>query len=147
MKTVVTESDHMEIPLLVPIGVVHSSLVSRKDCPRQGWDDAPEAWLEIDAAFAAGLEGIAPGRELIILTWLHLAERDVLQVSPRDTPDDVFKGVFTTRSPDRPNPIGLHRVEVLEVEDSGRLRVGPLEALDGTPIIDIKPVLRRSVDS
>ncbi len=147
MKTVVRESDRMEIPSLTPIGVVHSSLVSRQGCPRQGWEGAPEAWLEIDPAFAEGLEGIAPGRELIILTWLHLAERDVLKVSPRDTPNDVFKGVFTTRSPDRPNPIGLHRVEVLEVEDGGRLRVEPLEAIDGTPVIDIKPVLRRSTDS
>lgn len=147
MKTIMNESDYMEIPSLMPIGVVHSSLLSRKDCPRQGWHGAPEAWLEIDPAFAEGLQGIAPGRELIILTWLHLAERDVLQVSPRDTPDDVYKGVFTTRSPDRPNPIGLHRVEVFEVEGGGRLRVGPLEALDGTPIIDIKPVRRRSKDS
>ncbi len=137
----------MKAQSLQPIGVVRSSLTSRQECPHQGWDGAPEAWLEIDPAFADGLEGIAPGRELIVLTWLHLALRDVLKVSPRDTPGDVYKGVFTTRSPDRPNPIGLHRVEVFEVDHGGRLRVGPLEALDGTPIIDIKPVLRRSKDS
>ena len=123
-----------------PIGVVRSELVSREMAPLQGDEGAPEALLELNAAVAQGLSGIATGDELIVLTWLHLAQRDVLQVNPRGRPEAMLKGVFATRSPDRPNPIGLHRVEVLEVQGL-RLRVAPMEAIDGTPIVDVKPVL------
>ena len=104
---------------------------------------APEAWLELTSLTAPGLMGIAPGDELIVLTWLHLAERDVLQVHPRGDQSRPLKGVFATRSSDRPNPVGLHRVSVLEFMDH-KLRVAPLEAIDGTPIVDIKPVCKGS---
>lgn len=106
----------------------------------QGDEGAPEAWLELTTAAAPGLIGIQPGDEFILLTWLHLAERDVLQVHPRGDLNRPLTGVFATRSPDRPNPIGLHRVSVLEVSEQ-KLRVAPLEAIDGTPIVDIKPAL------
>jgi tRNA-Thr(GGU) m(6)t(6)A37 methyltransferase TsaA len=127
-----------------PIGFVRSELKQLEDAPMQGDEGAPEAWLELTVSAAPGLMGIQPGDELIVLTWLHLAERDVLQVHPRGDINRPLTGVFATRSPDRPNPIGLHRVSVLEVAE-GRVRVAPLEAIDGTPIIDIKPVLAGSV--
>ena len=106
----------------------------------QGDEGAPEAWLEIFSAAVQGLTGIQVGDELVLLTWLHLAERDVLQVHPRGDLNRPLTGVFATRSPDRPNPIGLHYVLVLQVGEHS-LRVAPLEAIDGTPIVDIKPVL------
>ena len=122
-----------------PIGVIRSSLKRLEDAPMQGDEGAPEAWLELTSGAEPGLMGIKAGDELIILTWLHLAQRDVLQVHPRGDINRPLSGVFATRSPDRPNPVGLHRVSVLEV--SGRkLRVAPLEAIDGTPIGDIKSV-------
>ena len=125
-----------------PIGFVRSALTRLEDAPMQGDEGAPEAWLELTPQAAPGLLGIQPGDELIVLTWLHLAERDVLQVHPRGDLSRPLTGVFATRSPDRPNPIGLHRVSVLEVADARqKLRVAPLEAIDGTPVIDIKPVL------
>jgi tRNA-Thr(GGU) m(6)t(6)A37 methyltransferase TsaA len=127
---------------LEPIGVVRSELTSREAAPLQGDEGAPEAWLELTEREAQGLAGIVAGDELIVLTWLHQARRDVLQVHPRGRLDAPLMGVFATRSPDRPNPIGLHRVTVLEVA-AQRLRVAPLEAIDGTPIVDIKPVLGR----
>jgi len=129
---------------LRPIGIVRSSLRSREGCPKQGWEGAPDAWLEIYSAFTEALEGIAVGSDILILTWLHKGRRDLLRVHPRGNPDKPLRGVFATRSPDRPNPIGLHRAEVLKFEESGRIMVRPLEALDGTPIIDIKPVLPES---
>jgi tRNA-Thr(GGU) m(6)t(6)A37 methyltransferase TsaA len=125
-----------------PIGVVRSELTSREVAPLQGDEGAPEAWLELTAQVAPGLTGVAAGDELIVLTWLHRASRDVLQVHPRGRLDAPLAGVFATRSPDRPNPIGLHRVTVLEVAER-QLRVASLEAIDGTPIVDIKPVLGR----
>ncbi len=128
-----------------PIGVVRSSLTRREDAPRQGDEGAPDAWLEIDPSFESALAGIAPGDALLVLTWFHLADRDVLTVHPRNDPDRPLAGVFATRSPDRPNPIGLHRVTVLEI-DGVRLHVEPLEAIDGTPIVDLKAVLNRSDD-
>lgn len=131
---------------LRPIGTVRSALRRREDCPHQGYEGAPEAWVELDPALADGLDGITPGCEVILLTWLHKGRRDVLKVHPRGRMEDPPRGVFLTRSPDRPNPIGLHRVEVLEVEPPARIRVCPLEALDGTPVIDIKPVLSKSAD-
>lgn len=123
-----------------PIGTVRSELRRLEDAPMQGDEGAPEAWLELTTAAAPGLIGIQLGDELILLTWLHLAERDVLQVHPRGDLNRPLTGVFATRSPDRPNPIGLHRVSVLEVSEQ-KLRVAPLEAIDGTPIVDIKPAL------
>ena len=134
----------MRSPLytIEPIGFVRSELTRLEDAPMQGDEDAPEAWLELSPKVTPGLSGIQAGDELIVLTWLHLAQRDVLQVHPRGDPNRPLTGVFATRSPDRPNPVGLHRVSVLEVADAERkLRVGPLEAIDGTPIVDIKPVL------
>ncbi len=113
----------------------------------QGSEGAPEAWVEIDPAFADALAGVANGDEVILLTWLHLSRRDVLKVHPRGDPAKPLAGVFATRSPDRPNPIGLHRVHVLETDAPARLRVSPLEALDGTPVVDIKPVLSGPVDA
>lgn len=126
-----------------PVGMVHSELTRRENAPRQGDKGAPEAWLEIYPKVADGLVGIDVGDELMLLTWLHLAHRDVLQVHPRGDHNRPLRGVFSTRSPDRPNPVGLHRVIVLEITEH-RLRVAPLEAIDGTPIVDLKPVLRES---
>jgi tRNA-Thr(GGU) m(6)t(6)A37 methyltransferase TsaA len=126
-----------------PVGVVRSTLTRLEDAPMQGDEDTPEAWLELTPSAAPGLMGIKPGDELIVLTWLHLAERDVLQVHPRGDVNRPLTGVFATRSPDRPNPIGLHRVTVLYVVEQ-KLRVAPLEAIDGTPIVDIKPVLAQN---
>lgn len=125
---------------LAPIGHVRSSLSVLETAPLQGDEGAPEAWLELSPEAAPGLEGLAVGDALIILTWLHQARRDILQVHPRKATSGPLRGVFATRSPDRPNPIGLHSVILLE-QAGPRLRVGPLEAIDGTPILDIKPVL------
>jgi tRNA-Thr(GGU) m(6)t(6)A37 methyltransferase TsaA len=125
---------------LHPIGVVRSPLRALEHAPCQGNEDAPDAWLVLRDDIAAGMEGIAVGDDVILLTWLHQADRGVLQTHPRNDPNLPLTGVFATRSPDRPNPIGLHRVRVLEVRP-GEVKVGPLEAIDGTPVIDIKPVL------
>lgn len=110
----------------------------------QGDEGAPEAWIELTPQAAPGLMGITVGDKLLVLTWLHLAERDVLQVHPRGDLSRPLTGVFATRSPDRPNPVGLHRVVVLEIAEQ-KLRVAPLEAINGTPIVDIKPVLAGSI--
>jgi tRNA-Thr(GGU) m(6)t(6)A37 methyltransferase TsaA len=130
----------LTIYTIEPIGVVRSELTRLEAAPMQGDEGAPEAWLELTPLAAQGLMGIMPGDELIVLTWLHLAQRDVLQVHPRGDLNRPLTGVFATRSPDRPNPVGLHRVSVLEVTEQ-KLRTAPLEAIDGTPIVDIKPVL------
>ena len=130
--------------MIEPIGIVRSKLTRLEHAPMQGDEGAPEAWLELSSQAAPGLMGIKVGDNLLVLTWLHMADRHVLQVHPRGDLNRPLTGVFATRSPDRPNPVGLHRVSVLEVMD-GKLRVAALEAIDGTPIIDIKPVL--SVDS
>jgi tRNA-Thr(GGU) m(6)t(6)A37 methyltransferase TsaA len=121
--------------IIEPIGYVRSALTRLEDAPMQGEEGAPAAWLELSETVAPALLGIRPGDALILLTWLHLARRDVLQVHPRDDLTRPLTGVFVTRSPDRPNPIGLHVVTVLEVAGN-RLRVAPLEAIDGTPIVD-----------
>lgn len=131
---------------LHPIGVIHSDLTTREDAPRQGYEGAPDAWIEVTESVAAALHGISVGDDLIILTWFHRSARDVLQVHPRGEIENPLTGVFATRSPDRPNPIGLHRVSVREIKGN-RLKVGPIEAIDGTPVIDIKPVLQQSADS
>lgn len=128
---------------LRPIGFVRSPLTDLQLAPKQGDEGAPAAWIELSPEVQAGLEGIQVGDELILLTWFHQARRDVLQVHPRDDGARPLTGVFATRSSERPNPVGLHRVTVLALR--GReLEVEPLEAVDGTPIIDIKPVLKGS---
>jgi tRNA-Thr(GGU) m(6)t(6)A37 methyltransferase TsaA len=125
---------------LRPIGVVASSLVDRDDAPKQGHEGAPGARLEIDARFAEALRDVRVGDELLVLTWLDQADRDALVVHPRDDLTAEPRGVFSTRSADRPNPIGLHPVTVLAV-DGTTLEVAPLEAVDGTPVLDLKPVI------
>jgi tRNA-Thr(GGU) m(6)t(6)A37 methyltransferase TsaA len=126
--------------LLRPIGVIRSTLTNLASAPRQGSEGAPDAWLEIDANYARALRGIAEGDQLTVMTWLHRADRNVLEVHPRDIPTKPMTGVFATRSSDRPNPIGLHRVIVYEISGT-HVRVGPIEAIDGTPLIDIKIAL------
>jgi tRNA-Thr(GGU) m(6)t(6)A37 methyltransferase TsaA len=125
---------------LQPIGVVESSLGDLGAAPKQGGEGAPEAWIVLEAAVLDGLDGIHEGSRVIVLTWLHRADRDVLRVHPRDDLTNPLRGVFSTRSASRPNPIGLHEVEVLEMAGD-RLRVASLEAVDGTPVLDLKPVL------
>ena len=127
------------------IGVVRSALTDRKGAPRQGYEGAPHASIDIHAEFRGGLDGVKAGDDVLVLTWLHQGRRDVLEVRPRKDPRNPMTGVFATRSPDRPNPIGLHRVTVTRIEGT-RLDVQPLEAIDGTPVVDIKPVLEQSND-
>lgn len=126
--------------VLWPIGVVQSALMDRKDAPRQGYEGAPDAAIEVHPEYQRGLDGVKAGDDILILTWLHQGQRDVLEVRPRRDPRNPITGVFATRSPDRPNPIGLHRVTVRRI-DGTRLEVRPLEVIDGTPVVDIKPVL------
>jgi tRNA-Thr(GGU) m(6)t(6)A37 methyltransferase TsaA len=131
----------MPDPLLLrPVGRVESSLVTADQAPLQGDEGAPDAWLVFDEGVAAALRDLGPGDEVLVLTWLDRASRDVLVVHPRGDLSRPATGVFGTRSPDRPNPIGLHRVTVLAV-DATRVQVSDLEALDGTPVLDVKPVL------
>jgi len=130
---------------LQPIGWVESPLVDRASAPKQGDEGSPEAWLAFDARFRDGLRDLRVGDEVIVLTWLDRARRDVLVVHPRGDPARPLQGVFNTRSPDRPNPIGLHRVAILDVQGT-RFRVRDLEALDRTPIVDVKPVLDRRAE-
>ena len=125
---------------LRPIGVVESSLVELADAPRQGDEGAPDAWLVIDPTLYPAMRDLEAGQQIIVLTWLDRARRDVLVTRPRDDPNRPEEGVFSTRSPDRPNPIGLHEVMIVAI-DGGRLKVRPLEAISGTPVLDIKPVL------
>jgi tRNA-Thr(GGU) m(6)t(6)A37 methyltransferase TsaA len=126
--------------VLRPVGTIRSTLKTRSAAPKQGSEGAPDAWLEIEAFALEALDGIQPGDELIVMTWFHQSRRDVLKVHPRSDPNNALTGVFATRSPDRPNPIGLHPVTVREIAGR-RLRIGPIEAIDGTPVIDIKPEL------
>lgn len=128
---------------LATIGTVESPLTDLASAPKQGHEGAPEAWLVIEPSVIEGLEGVRAGDRVIVLTWLHRARRDVLRVHPRDDFSNPLQGVFNTRSSDRPNPIGLHEVEVVAIEGR-RILVRDLEAVDGTPIVDIKPVLRRA---
>jgi tRNA-Thr(GGU) m(6)t(6)A37 methyltransferase TsaA len=125
---------------LHPIGRIRSTLRALEKAPRQGSEGAPDAWLEVDPSFARALLGITAGDAVLVVTWLHRADREVLQVHPRDDPGIPVAGVFATRSPDRPNPLGLHRVTVREISGT-RLRIGPIEAIDGTPVVDVKAVL------
>jgi tRNA-Thr(GGU) m(6)t(6)A37 methyltransferase TsaA len=125
---------------LRPIGQVESPLTDRESAPKQGFEGAPDAWLVFDADMADGIGDLAVGAEVFVLTWLHQARREVLAVHPRDDPRNPLTGVFSTRSQDRPNPIGLHRVRIAAV-DGLRVLVHDLEAFNGTPIVDVKPVI------
>jgi tRNA-Thr(GGU) m(6)t(6)A37 methyltransferase TsaA len=130
-----------EGPELRVVGMVESTLEDAASAPMQGDEGAPDAWLVFERNVLPALDGIQPGDRLIVLTWLDRADRDVLRVHPRDDLSRPLRGVFTTRSAERPNPIGLHEVDVLAVEGE-RVHVRPLEALNGTPVVDVKPVLR-----
>ena len=123
---------------LHPVGFIESSIKTRKDAPKQGVAGAPDVWLAIDADIAPALDGLSVGDEIIVITWLNQTQRDVLQVRPHSNPNNSLRGVFSTRSPDRPNPLGLHPVTIREI-DGTRLKIGPMEAIDGTPVVDIKP--------
>lgn len=125
---------------LRPVGRVESPLTRRGEGPRQGDEGAPDASIVIDAELQAAMRGLEVGQEVLVLTWLDRTDRSILEVHPRGEVDRPLTGVFNTRSPDRPNPIGLHRVEILHI-DGCRLRVRNLEAIDGTPVLDIKPLL------
>jgi tRNA-Thr(GGU) m(6)t(6)A37 methyltransferase TsaA len=129
-----------------PIGVIRSILESRGRAPKQGSEGAPDAWLEVNPSLAEALDGLVVGDDIIVVTWLHRARRESLKVYPRSDRGRPLTGVFATRSPDRPNPVGLHRVTVRKIVKT-RLRIGPIEAIDGTPVIDIKPVLAEIRDS
>jgi tRNA-Thr(GGU) m(6)t(6)A37 methyltransferase TsaA len=124
---------------LRPSGIIRSELRRLEDAPRQGSEGAPDAWLEVEPALDRALSGVEPGDELVVVTWLHLADRETLEVRSRNDPATPLTGVFATRSQDRPNPLGLHRVTVRKVEGT-RLRIGPIEAIDGTPVVDLKIV-------
>ena len=130
---------------VTPIGRVESPLTDTASAPKQGDEGAPDAWLVFEHAVLEALDGIRAGDEVIVLTWLDRARREVLRVHPRGDVSRAQQGVFSTRSPHRPNPIGLHRVEIVSI-DGGRVRVRNLEAVDGTPILDVKPVLSGDVD-
>jgi tRNA-Thr(GGU) m(6)t(6)A37 methyltransferase TsaA len=126
-----------------PIGTVRSSLLDPAAAPKQGDEGAPEARLDILPVYRPGLRDLRAGQEVLVLTWLDRADRGVLAVHPRDDPRAPLTGVFATRSADRPNPIGVHRVRILDLDGLGRVRVSGLEAVDGTPVLDLKPVLDR----
>jgi tRNA-Thr(GGU) m(6)t(6)A37 methyltransferase TsaA len=130
---------------VMPIGRVESSLTDPSSAPKQGNEGGPDAWLAFDDRYLEGLEALRAGDEVVLLTWLDRADRGVLKVHPRDNPANPMRGVFSTRSADRPNPIGLHRVEILDIQGA-RVRVRPLEAIHGTPILDVKPVLDRTLE-
>ena len=127
---------------LRPIATVRSSLTDLASAPKQAHEGAPEAWLEFDPAMLDALDGLRVGDEIVVLTWLDRADRDVMRVHPRGDVSNPVQGVFSTRSPARPNPIGLHEVRIIAI-DGTRMRVSGLEAVDGTPVLDVKPVLRR----
>ena len=129
-------------PVLVVVGRVESPLADPALAPKQGSEGAPDAWLVFRTAFRDALADLRRGDEVLVLTWLHRADRATLRVHPRDDPANPLTGVFATRSADRPNPIGLHRVRIVSVQDGLRFRVRGMEAVDGTPVVDVKPVLR-----
>lgn len=132
---------------VTPIGVVRSTLRERRDAPRQASQGAPQATLEIDPVFAPALDRVTSGTQLIVVTWLHQADRTVLQVHPMDDERIPLTGVFATRSSDRPNPIGLHRVTVIGTDPPTSVHVDALEAIDGTPILDLKVAMNEAPDA
>ena len=136
----------METFAIHPVGFLRSTLSTPEEAPRQGLEGAPDAWLEIDPAFSVALRGLSPGDDVIVITWLHQADRECLETHPRNDRRNPLTGVFATRSPHRPNPLGLHRVTVRAI-DGLRVQVGPIEAIDGTPVVDLKPVLVDSPDA
>jgi len=136
-------SEKMSTYTLQPVGFIHSTLKTREEAPRQGPEGGPDAWLEIEPQFAEALLGMQVGHELIVITWLHEARRDVMKNHPRSDPSRPLTGVFYTRSPARPNPLGLHPVTVREISGT-RLRIGPIEVFDGTPVVDIKSASTRA---
>ena len=123
------------------IGRIHSSLKEIKDCPLQESEGAPEAVIIIDAEYRKAMTGLVKGAKIVLLTWLDKGDRAVLETKPRNNLNAKTRGVFASRSPDRPNPIGLHETEIVEIADDGQIRVSKLEVLDGTPLIDIKIAL------
>jgi tRNA-Thr(GGU) m(6)t(6)A37 methyltransferase TsaA len=137
---------HTQI-VITAIGVVRSILHERRDAPNQAFEGAPEAILEINPEFAPALHRVSPGTELIVVTWLHAADRSVLQTHPMDDERIPLTGVFATRSPDRPNPIGLHRVRVINFSPPTSIHVDALEAIDGTPILDLKVTMKQAADA
>jgi tRNA-Thr(GGU) m(6)t(6)A37 methyltransferase TsaA len=139
-------NSHDSAFVLNPIGQIHSTLTVRHGAPRQGDEGAPDARVEVKEEFLEAVGDLEVGQEILLLTWLHQANRATLKVRPRSNPANPLTGVFATRAPDRPNPIGLHRVTVLAIEDRRWLHVRPLEAIDGTPVVDIKPVMAESID-
>ena len=120
------------------IGTVRSPLKDIRDCPRQESEDAPGAWIDIEPEYIDALEGLVPGAEILVLTWLHAADRSILKVHPRGNPKNPIRGVFATRSPHRPNPIGLHKTRITAIESPFRIKVTSLEVIDQTPVVDIK---------
>jgi tRNA-Thr(GGU) m(6)t(6)A37 methyltransferase TsaA len=126
-----------------PVGTIRSILKTRAEAPKQGPEGAPDAWLEVSPLVAQGLDGLKVGDDIIVVTWLHKARRETLKVHPRSDKHRPLTGVFATRSPDRPNPLGLHRVTVRRIAKN-KLLIGPIEAIDGTPVVDIKPVIGES---
>jgi tRNA-Thr(GGU) m(6)t(6)A37 methyltransferase TsaA len=131
---------------LKPIAHVRSPLTDRARAPKQGGEGAPEAVLDFAPEFAEGLRDLRAGDEVLVLTWLDRGDRTVLAVHPRDDPSAPLRGVFSTRSADRPNPVGIHRARVVAIEGGTRVRVDAIEAVDGTPVIDLKPVLDRAAE-
>jgi tRNA-Thr(GGU) m(6)t(6)A37 methyltransferase TsaA len=123
------------------IGTIHSSLKEISDCPLQENEGAPPVGISIDLKYREGLLGLEVGAKIILLTWLHKADRTVLTTKPRNNPHAETAGVFATRSPNRPNPIGIHTSEILQITNSGDIKISNLEVIDGTPVIDIKPVI------
>ena len=131
--------------VLKPIGTIRSQIKNTEDAPLFYTEGAPKAYLELRPAYWGGLEGMKVGNEVVVITWLHRAGRDALKVHPRGDASRPLTGVFLTRSPNRPNPLGLHRAKVLAI-DQGCLLIDPIEVIDGTPVIDIKPVVEQSND-
>jgi tRNA-Thr(GGU) m(6)t(6)A37 methyltransferase TsaA len=135
----------MDTYLLEPIGWIRSELKNKEDAPRFYTEGAPNARLELDSRYWDGMDGIKVGADIVVITWLHLASRQILKVHPRGDLTRPLRGVFSTRSPNRPNPLGLHRAKVLAMEQN-ILSIGPIEAIDGTPVVDIKCVVKESAD-
>jgi tRNA-Thr(GGU) m(6)t(6)A37 methyltransferase TsaA len=130
---------------LHPIGYIRSTLKLLEDAPRQGNEGAPDAWIDIAPEYTEAMVDLTVGENIIVITWFHQAQRDILKVHPRNDETIPLTGIFSTRSPDRPNPLGLHRVKILAIMGN-LIQVAPIEAIDGTPIVDIKPVLTNSAD-